>query len=57
MYFERVAMIFNIRICLLNELNLQLHFIPAGMTDKLQPLDRNCFGALKDTACRLFREI
>ena len=39
-----------------NELNIQLHFIPAGMTDKLQPLDRNCFGALKATARRLFRE-
>ena len=41
---------------LANELNTQLHFIPAGMTDKLQHLDRNCFGALKATARRLFRE-
>ena len=24
---------------LANELNIQLHFIPAGMTDKLQPSD------------------
>ena len=41
---------------LANEINIQLHFIPAGMTDKLQHLDRNCFGALKATARRLFRE-
>ena len=41
---------------LANELNIQLHFIPAGMTEKLEPLDRNCFGALKVTARRLFRE-
>ena len=24
---------------LANELNIQLHFIPVGMTDKLEPLD------------------
>ena len=41
---------------LANELNIQLHFIPAGMTDKLEPLDRNCFRALKATARGLFRE-
>ena len=32
------------------ELNFKLHYIPASMTDYLQPLDRNIFGALKASA-------
>jgi hypothetical protein len=36
-------------------LNIQLHYVPAGMTDALQPLDRSIFGALKAHARRLFR--
>ena len=31
-------------------LNFALHYIPASMTDYLQPLDRNVFGALKAMA-------
>jgi hypothetical protein len=32
------------------DLNIQLHFIPAGLTDEYQPLDRRVFGALKSSA-------
>jgi hypothetical protein len=35
-------------------LNVALHFIPAGWTDELQPLDRYVFGALKSMCRRLF---
>jgi hypothetical protein len=28
-------------------LNIQLHFIPGGATDTMQPLDRYAFGAMK----------
>jgi hypothetical protein len=35
---------------------INLHFIPAGMTDLLQPLDRAVFGILKATARRYFHE-
>ncbi len=38
------------------ELNITLHYIPAGQTDKYQPLDRKVFGALKATARHLIRE-
>ena len=39
-------------------LNIHLRFIPAGMTDKYQPLDRRVFGALKSTAKRyIYREM
>jgi hypothetical protein len=38
------------------ELNIVLLYIPAGATDRLQPLDRCIFGALKSEARRLFRE-
>ena len=31
-------------------LNITLHYIPAGKTDKYQPLDRTIFGTLKSTA-------
>ena len=31
-------------------LNIKLHFVPAGMTDRWQPLDFRVFGALKATA-------
>jgi hypothetical protein len=37
------------------ELNIELLDIPSGATDKLQPLDRMVFGALKSEAWRLFR--
>ena len=30
--------------------NIKLHYLPAGMTDLFQPLDRRCFGCLKATA-------
>ena len=30
-------------------LNIDLHYIPAGQTDRYQPLDRNCFGSVKAT--------
>jgi hypothetical protein len=36
-------------------LNIGLHFIPAGLTEALQPLDRTIFGALKNHMRRLFR--
>jgi hypothetical protein len=35
-------------------LNIRIHFIPAGYTDQLQPLDRRVFGSLKATAKHLF---
>jgi hypothetical protein len=41
---------------LATELNIQLLSIPPGATDKLQPLDRMVFGALKSEARRLFRQ-
>lgn len=37
------------------ELNIALHFIPAGCTDEMQPCDRRIFGALKGTARSYFR--
>jgi hypothetical protein len=33
---------------------MALHFIPAGWTDEVQPLDRDVFGALKAICRRLF---
>jgi hypothetical protein len=36
------------------ELGIELHFIPPGWTDELQPLDRYVFGALKSVCRRLF---
>jgi hypothetical protein len=36
-------------------LNIELHRIPAGAVDTLQPLDRIVFEALKSRARRLFR--
>ena len=38
------------------DLNISLHFIPAGCTDDMQPLDRKVFGAVKGTAKLLFRQ-
>jgi hypothetical protein len=32
-----------------------MKFIPGGMTDSLQPLDRAVFGTLKATARKMFR--
>jgi hypothetical protein len=40
---------------LATELNIPLLSLPPGATDQLQPLDRTIFGALKSTACGLFR--
>ena len=41
---------------LAESLGIHLWYIPAGCTDQLQPLDRRCFGALKATARKLWRE-
>ena len=41
---------------LAQNLGINLHYIPAGATDALQPLDRRVFGALKSSARRLFRQ-
>ena len=41
---------------LAKSLDISLHFIPAGMTDLLQPCDRRIFGSLKATARKLWRE-
>ena len=41
---------------LAKELGIDLWFIPPGCTDQCQPLDRRCFGALKATARKLWRE-
>lgn len=38
------------------ELNITLHYIPAGQTDRYQPLDRKIFGPLKSSAARLVRQ-
>jgi hypothetical protein len=37
-------------------LQIDLIFIPPGCTDRLQPLDRRVFGALKGYARRIWRE-
>lgn len=37
-------------------LNIRLHFIPAGLTDMYQPLDRTIFGPFKAFSRKLFRE-
>lgn len=37
-------------------LGIQMYFIPAGLTDKFQPLDRRVFGCLKATARHIFYE-
>jgi hypothetical protein len=36
-------------------LNINHPFVPAGLTNALQPLDRSIFGALRSHARRLFR--
>lgn len=41
---------------LARELNIKLWYIPPGCTDLVQPLDVRCFGTLKSTARRLWRE-
>jgi hypothetical protein len=41
---------------LAEQLGIKLHFVPAGCTDLLQPLDRSVFGALKSTARKLFHD-
>jgi hypothetical protein len=41
---------------LAEELNIELHYIPPGMTDACQPLDRAIFGVLKAKAKKAFRE-
>jgi hypothetical protein len=37
------------------ELGIHLLFIPPGLTDELQPIDRFVFGAMKATCRRLYR--
>ena len=37
------------------QLNIVMHFIPAGLTDKWQPLDCKVSGCMKATARRVFR--
>jgi hypothetical protein len=37
------------------QLNIELIYIPPGATDRLQPLDRMVFGALKSQSRRIFR--
>jgi hypothetical protein len=37
------------------QLGITLHYIPPGLTDELQPLDRKMFGVLKAKAKALFR--
>ena len=37
-------------------LGIEMYFIPAGLTDKFQPLDRRVFGCLKATARHIFYE-
>ena len=37
-------------------LGIHLHFIPAGLTDSMQPLDRYVFGAMKSSYRRIARE-
>ena len=39
---------------LASELGIQLHFVPAGLTDKFQPLDVAVFSPVKSMARRLF---
>ena len=39
-----------------DELNIRLHFVPAGLTDQVQPLDRYVFGSLKAIYHRIYRE-
>jgi hypothetical protein len=39
---------------LAESLNITLHFIPSGMTDQYQPLDRRVFGCLKSSARKCF---
>jgi hypothetical protein len=35
---------------------IKFHFIPAGLTDEWQPLDRAVFGVVKAISRRLYRE-
>jgi hypothetical protein len=39
---------------LAGSLNIQIHFIPAGLTDQYQPLHRRIFGGLKSSIGRMF---
>jgi hypothetical protein len=39
---------------LTEDLNIEIHYIPAGATDVLQPLDRLVFGVLNSQARKLF---
>ena len=40
---------------LAEELHIHLHYIPPGLTDLLQPLDRSVFGALKAEYRAIYR--
>ena len=37
--------------------NIEMHFIPAGLTDEFQPLDRRVFGCLKASGRAAFRRL
>ena len=41
---------------LAKNLNISLHFIPPGMTDEFQPLDRKIFGIVKAHAKKFYRK-
>jgi hypothetical protein len=38
-----------------HSLNIVMHFLPAGATDSMQPLDRYVFGAMKASHRRIYR--
>jgi hypothetical protein len=42
-------------LAMADELGIVLHFIPSGLTDLLQPLDRSVFGALKAEYRAIYR--
>lgn len=40
-----------------NHMNIEFHFIPPGLTDEFQPLDRRVFGCLKAAGKTAFRHL
>ena len=40
-----------------NDMNIEFHFIPPGLTDEFQPLDRRVFGCLKAAGKTAFRHL
>ena len=43
-------------VAIAGDLNIQLHFIPAGFTDRLQPLDVAVFATLKSMISARLKE-